>query len=112
MRTELAEGEEVRVFVVDRGCGIPPEKMERIFEAFFTTKKNGMGLGLGISLAIISAHGGTLSATNNDEGGCELSVHATHKRGRHSGSSESGDVINRVVARGRTIELARVRPAA
>jgi len=72
VRTELAEGEEVRVFVVDRGCGIPPEKMERIFEPFFTTKKNGMGLGLGISLAIVSAHGGRLSAANNKEGGASF----------------------------------------
>jgi PAS domain S-box-containing protein len=72
VRTELAEGEEVRVFVVDRGCGIPPEKMERIFEPFFTTKENGMGLGLGICRTIISAHGGRLSATNNEGGGASF----------------------------------------
>ena len=72
VRTELAEGEEVRVFVVDRGCGIPPEKMERIFEPFFTTKKNGMGLGLGICRTIISAHGGRLSAMNNEKGGASF----------------------------------------
>jgi signal transduction histidine kinase len=62
----------VRVFVVDRGCGIPPEKMERIFEPFFTTKENGMGLGLGICRTIISAHGGRLSATNNEGGGASF----------------------------------------
>ena len=60
VRTELADGEKVRVSVVDQGCGTPPEKSERIFEPFFTTKRHGMGLGLGVCLSIISAHGGRL----------------------------------------------------
>ena len=69
VRTELADEKEVRVSVVDQGCGIPPEKIKHIFEPFFTTKRNGMGLGLEVSLSIISAHGGRLWATNNAECG-------------------------------------------
>ncbi|MBV9998893.1 MAG: AAA family ATPase [Verrucomicrobia bacterium] len=65
VRTELGDGQGVRVSVTDQGGGIPPDKLERIFEPFFTTKGQGMGLGLGVCRTIISAHGGRLWATNN-----------------------------------------------
>jgi C4-dicarboxylate-specific signal transduction histidine kinase len=55
----------IRVSVVDRGAGIAPEVMERIFEPFYSTKSNGLGMGLSICQAIVKAHGGTLSAKNN-----------------------------------------------
>jgi two-component system sensor kinase FixL len=44
--------------IQDSGAGIKPEAQERIFDAFFTTKSNGMGLGLSICRAIIEDHGG------------------------------------------------------
>jgi len=69
VRTELVDGKDVRVSVVDRGCGIPPEKIEQIFDPFFTTKTTGMGLGLAVSRTIVSAHGGKLWAANNVERG-------------------------------------------
>jgi two-component system, LuxR family, sensor kinase FixL len=69
VRTEVEADKHVRVSVTDQGKGIPPEKMERIFEPFFTTKTSGMGLGLAICRAIISAHGGRLWFTNNAERG-------------------------------------------
>ena len=49
------------VTVEDTGTGIEPKHMERIFEAFFTTKSSGMGMGLSICRSIIEAHGGRLS---------------------------------------------------
>jgi signal transduction histidine kinase len=55
----------VRVSIADQGCGIPPERIERIFQPFFTTKEIGMGLGLAVCRTIVSAHGGELSAINN-----------------------------------------------
>src|SRR5213592_1690787 len=55
----------VRVSVADRGSGIPEEKMQQVFERFFTTKKEGMGLGLSICRTIIDAHRGKIWATNN-----------------------------------------------
>ena len=59
----------VRVSVTDRGGGIPEQKMEQIFERFFTTKKKGMGLGLSICRTIIDAHRGKIWATNNADRG-------------------------------------------
>jgi two-component system sensor kinase FixL len=63
----------VRVSVTDRGGGIPQEKMEQVFERFFTTKKEGMGLGLSVCHTIINAHRGKIWATNN--GGCGATFH-------------------------------------
>jgi C4-dicarboxylate-specific signal transduction histidine kinase len=59
----------VMVTVRDSGVGVPPEQMGNIFDAFFTTKPTGMGMGLSISRSIIEAHDGTLWATPNPTGG-------------------------------------------
>jgi two-component system, LuxR family, sensor kinase FixL len=63
----------VRVSVSDSGSGIPGEKMEQVFERFFTTKKEGMGLGLSVCRTIINAHHGKIWATNN--AGCGATFH-------------------------------------
>ncbi len=63
----------VRVSVADRGSGIPEEKMQQVFERFFTTKKEGMGLGLSVCRTIIDAHRGKIWATNNT--GCGATFH-------------------------------------
>jgi signal transduction histidine kinase len=55
--------------VEDRGVGLKPEDMPRLFEAFYTTKPHGMGLGLAISRSIVEAHGGRLWAEPNHEKG-------------------------------------------
>jgi len=56
----------VLVAVRDSGVGLPPEKMARVFETFFTTKPEGLGMGLSISRSIVEAHGGHLWAEHND----------------------------------------------
>ena len=63
------EGDAVRVDVADSGPGIDPLKLERIFDPFYTTKPDGMGMGLSISRSIIGAHGGRLWATPNPDHG-------------------------------------------
>jgi C4-dicarboxylate-specific signal transduction histidine kinase len=59
----------VEVAVSDTGVGIAADKLANIFEPFYTTKSNGLGMGLPISRTIIEAHGGRLWADNNDRGG-------------------------------------------
>jgi len=55
--------------VSDRGHGIPTEDLDRIFDSFFTTKRNGMGLGLSIARSLVEAHGGRIWAENNTDAG-------------------------------------------
>jgi len=63
IKSELQAPCDVLITVQDAGTGISPDDMDRIFEAFFTTKSNGMGLGLSICRSIIEAHGGRLWAS-------------------------------------------------
>ncbi len=70
IRTGIENGNgAVIVSVIDGGGSIPEEKMEQIFESFFTTKEQGMGLGLSVCRTIIAAHRGKLWATNNADRG-------------------------------------------
>ena len=60
------ESDKVLVAVQDSGIGLDPQRMGRIFDAFHTTKSQGMGMGLAISRSIIESHGGRLWAIPND----------------------------------------------
>jgi signal transduction histidine kinase len=62
------------VDVIDTGCGIPAEHMGRIFEPFFSTKKNGSGLGLAVSFGIVKNHGGRMEATSRPGQGSHFTV--------------------------------------
>lgn len=66
IRTEREEGDCVRVSVRDVGVGMNPDDADRMFDAFFTTKADGMGMGLSVSRSIIQNHRGRLWATPND----------------------------------------------
>lgn len=69
MRTARDESGSVLVEVKDSGVGVASENLERIFEAFYTTRKEGMGMGLSICRTIIEAHGGRLWVESNGDRG-------------------------------------------
>ena len=66
VRTERIDAGQVKLCVCDNGCGIAADHMDVIFDAFFTTKPSGMGLGLAVSRTIVTAHGGRVWASHND----------------------------------------------
>ena len=77
------EGEHVRLSVQDSGIGFTPEVADRMFESFYTTKSDGMGVGLSVSRSIIEANRGRLWATANDGPGATFAFsipceHASH----------------------------------
>lgn len=72
--TDTAGDDAVSVIVADRGTGIPEEDLERVFDAFVTTKEQGLGLGLAVCRRIVSAHGGSLWATNNAGRGASFRI--------------------------------------
>jgi C4-dicarboxylate-specific signal transduction histidine kinase len=72
IRSQMQSSDEVLVAVRDSGVGISAKDERRIFDAFFTTKAQGMGMGLSISQSIIEAHGGRLWAANNSDFGATV----------------------------------------
>jgi C4-dicarboxylate-specific signal transduction histidine kinase len=69
IETKLSDARHVEVVVADRGRGIAPDKLPHLFESYFTTKAEGLGLGLAISKSIIDAHRGRIWAENIAGGG-------------------------------------------
>ena len=73
VKSQRTEQEEVLVSVSDTGVGLPPQEAGQIFNAFFTTKPHGTGMGLRISRSIVESHGGRLWAAGNSSRGASFS---------------------------------------
>ncbi|MCX5714517.1 MAG: ATP-binding protein [Candidatus Omnitrophica bacterium] len=69
IRTSAKDTDTVIVEVKDSGCGIPAQNIPKLFTRFFTSKPDGLGMGLSISRSIIEAHGGRLNVKNNHDRG-------------------------------------------
>jgi signal transduction histidine kinase len=84
IRTARDGADAVRVEVQDSGIGIDEKDVERMFQPLYTTKADGLGMGLAIARSIVDAHGGRLGAVNNPQGGATfhftLPVRAGHEQ--------------------------------
>jgi PAS domain S-box-containing protein len=72
IKSQRAEDEQLQVSVSDTGVGLPPHQEDQIFDAFFTTKPHGSGMGLRISRSIVESHGGRLWAAANSPRGANF----------------------------------------
>jgi PAS domain S-box-containing protein len=72
--TRRSQPDRVEAIITDRGPGLPAGREARMFEPFYTTKQNGLGLGLSICASIVRAHGGVLRLANDADGGARASV--------------------------------------
>ncbi|MFH2137314.1 MAG: ATP-binding protein [Candidatus Omnitrophota bacterium] len=79
----------IMVEVKDSGCGIPGENLKKLFKHFFTSKPDGLGMGLSISRSIIEIHGGGLEATNNPAGGAIFYFTVPVFPGKNTGTKDS-----------------------
>ena len=83
IRSQRAENNELTVSVADTGVGLPPQHADQIFNAFFTTKLHGTGMGLRISRSIAESHGGRLWAANNSSQGATFHLALPFKTEAH-----------------------------
>ena len=91
---DLDPGKYLRLDVIDHGCGIAAENVAKIFDAFFTTKKTGTGLGLATCQSIIRKHGGIISVDSTPGVGTQFSVFlpANDRKVRKQADAEPGKV--------------------
>jgi C4-dicarboxylate-specific signal transduction histidine kinase len=83
IRSQPSEDEQLTVSVSDTGVGLPQQQADQIFNAFFTTKVHGTGMGLRISRSIVESHGGRLWATDNSPRGASFHLTLPSKGGTH-----------------------------
>ena len=92
IKTQQDDDNCVRVIVQDTGVGIDPQDMDRLFDAFFTTKNSGMGMGLSVSHSIIESHHGRLWAAPNDGPGTTFAFSIPRAPEGALGSSSLGSI--------------------
>ena len=85
IKSELGQDGQLLISISDTGVGLPAEKADEIFNAFFTTKPQGSGMGLAISRSIVESHGGRLWATSNCQSRRDFPLHFAERRRRGPG---------------------------
>jgi signal transduction histidine kinase len=105
IRTESEKIDRVRLTVQDAGVGFEPRDMSRLFEAFYTTKSSGMGIGLSVSRSIIESHNGQLWAVPNDGPGATFSFSIPCEPESPTGSHSLGAIRTQAVS-GQTPKIA------
>ena len=84
IKSQSAEDGYVLISVTDTGVGLPTEKTDQIFNAYFTTKPHGTGLGLAITRSIVESHGGRIWATANSGPGATFQFTLPQRRAAHA----------------------------
>jgi len=101
VRTELDATDRACLSVQDTGVGFDPQEAQRLFEAFYTTKSGGMGIGLSVSQSIVESHDGRLWAELNTGPGATFAFSVpvrgnecrTHSPGRAHTLADSGQIM-------------------
>ena len=83
IKSQRTDNEQFMVSISDTGVGLPPEQADKIFDAFFTTKPHGTGMGLRISRSIVESHGGRLWAGDNSPQGASFFLTLPIEAGAH-----------------------------
>jgi C4-dicarboxylate-specific signal transduction histidine kinase len=99
IRSRQHEPDQALVAVQDSGTGIDPDNMDRLFNAFFTTKPAGMGMGLSICRSIVEAHGGEMWASPNDGPGAIFSFTVQSQPGADQQDADQQDADQQDAAR-------------
>jgi signal transduction histidine kinase len=92
IRTAPDEEAHVRLTVKDAGIGLESQNVEKLFEAFYTTKGSGMGIGLSVSRSIVESHRGRLWAEPNDGPGATFSFSIPCPSERATGAQSIGAI--------------------
>src|SRR5580704_1171542 len=92
IRTDGDEDDHVRLIVKDAGVGFAPQAADRLFESFYTTKNDGMGIGLSVSRSIIESHHGRLWATPNSGPGATFSFSIPRASEGATGAENNRDI--------------------
>src|SRR5579864_7021058 len=95
IRTERGTDDQVRLTVRDAGVGLDPQAMDKLFETFYTTKNDGMGIGLSVSRSIIERHHGRLWATSNDGPGASFLFSIPRRSEGSTGADGNGGLRTR-----------------
>jgi len=74
IKSQRTDSGQLLISVSDTGVGLPPQQADKIFDAFFTTKPHGTGMGLRISRSIVESHGGRLWAADNSRRGASFYI--------------------------------------
>jgi C4-dicarboxylate-specific signal transduction histidine kinase len=93
IKTEREEGDRVRLAVQDAGVGFDPQSVAKLFQAFYTTKSDGMGIGLSVSRSIIESHHGRIWAEPNDGPGATFSFSIPRLPEGVTGAGSPGSIV-------------------